>query len=101
MKNEEKVVLLKIKDLSVELINLIDAMTKDEEVAPTIKEEPKKVVTLVEVRTALAKLSRDGFTSEVRSLLKKYGADKLSGINEKDYEALLEDAKNLKTKEGE
>ena len=100
MKKEEKVVLLKIKDLSVELINLIDAMTKDE-AAPTVKEEPKKVVTLVEVRTALAKLSRDGFTSEVRSLLKKYGADKLSGINEKDYEALLEDAKNLKVKEGE
>lgn len=100
MKNEEKVVLLKIKDLSVELINLIDVMTKDE-AAPTVKEEPKKVVTLVEVRTALAKLSRDGFTSEVRSLLKKYGADKLSGINEKDYEALLEDAKNLKVEEGE
>lgn len=100
MKKEEKVVLLKIKDLSVELINLIDAMTKDEAV-PTVNEEPKKVVTLVEVRTALAKLSRDGFTSEVRSLLKKYGADKLSGINEKDYEALLEDAKNLKVKEGE
>lgn len=100
MKKEEKVVLLKIKDLSVELINLIDAMTKDE-AAPTVKEESKKVVTLVEVRTALAKLSRDGFTSEVRSLLKKYGADKLSGINEKDYEALLEDAKNLKVEDGE
>ena len=100
MKKEEKVVLLKIKDLSVELINLIDAMTKDE-AAPTVKEESKKVVTLVEVRTALAKLSRDGFTSEVRSLLKKYGADKLSEINEKDYEALLEDAKNLKVEEGE
>lgn len=96
MEKDVKDILLKIKDLSIELINLIDLVSKDEP-----SQELEKTVTLVEVRTALAKLSRDGFTSEVRTLLKKYGADKLSSINEKDYAALLKDAEKLKDKEGE
>ncbi len=98
MENEVKVVLMKIKELSLELIKAIDVATQEEKEEKAI--ESKKEVTLVEVRSVLAGLSRDGFTSEVRELLKKYGSSKLSDVKENDYEALLNDAKELKQKEG-
>lgn len=56
----------------------------------------KKEITLEEVRSVLADISRDGKTAEVRALLKKYGASKLSEINPENYESLLADAEVLK-----
>ena len=56
----------------------------------------KKQVTLEEVRTVLAELSRNGNTQEVKELLRKYGAEKLSLIKPEDYEALLKDAEEIK-----
>ncbi len=35
--------------------------------------------------------ARKGFTAEVRSLIQKYGADKLSGIDAAQYEAFLKE----------
>ena len=55
----------------------------------------KKEVTLIEVRTALAKLSKEGYTNDVTALLNKYGADKLSAVNPNDYESILKDAEVL------
>lgn len=100
MNDELKVVLTKIKELSLELIKAIDVLINEPSDAPSENKEEKRKVSLTEVRTVLAGLSRDGFTSEVKELLKKYGADKLSSINENDYEALLNDAEVLKEKEG-
>jgi hypothetical protein len=55
-----------------------------------VKEEPK--ITLEDVRARLAQLSRDGKTAQVKALIQKYGANKLSEVNPDDYEALLLDA---------
>jgi hypothetical protein len=44
------------------------------------------------VRAVLAEKSRAGHTAEVRELLQKYGADKLSAVDPANYEALLKDA---------
>ena len=57
---------------------------------------PKKEIALEQVRAVLAELSHDGLTAEVRELLQKYGAQKLSGIDPKHYAALLQDAEGLK-----
>ena len=57
--------------------------------------EEAKPITLEQVRKVLAELSRNGFTEDVRTLLKKYGSDKLSGIKQEDYQALLEDARGI------
>ena len=58
--------------------------------------EPKQVgpkkITLEQVRAVLAEKSQDGFTSEVRALLEKYGAKRLSEIDPANYQALLFDA---------
>lgn len=59
------------------------------------KKEAKPVLTLEEVRTVLAEKSRNGFTSEIKELLKKYGASKLSEVDPKNYEALLKDTEEL------
>ena len=59
------------------------------------KEEAKPALTLEEVRNVLAEKSRNGFTSEIKELLKKYGASKLSEVDSKNYEALLKDTEEL------
>lgn len=64
---------------------------KPEAVAP-VKEPP---LTLEAVRAVLAEKSRSGLTAEVRSLLQKYGASKLSEIAPAKYRALLSDAEVL------
>jgi hypothetical protein len=62
--------------------------------ATTPKTEPKPV-TLEEVRAVLAEKSRAGHTAEVRGLLEKHGAAKLSLIDPSEYAALLVDAEGL------
>ena len=52
----------------------------------------KKELTLEEVRAVLADKSRAGFTEQVKELLKKHGADKLSAVDPAEYKALLADA---------
>jgi hypothetical protein len=55
-----------------------------------------KPVSLEQVRAVLAEKSQAGFTAEVRGLLEKHGAPKLSQIDPANYAALLADAEGLK-----
>ena len=59
------------------------------------KLKTKPTLTLEEVRAVLADKSRAGHTAEIRELLKKYGASKLSLVDPKHYEALLRKAEVL------
>ena len=49
-------------------------------------------ITFEEVRTRLAELSRDGKTVEVRQLIAKFGATKLSEVDPKHYSAIMDGA---------
>ena len=60
---------------------------------PTAPAEP--ALTLEQVRAVLADKSRMGFTAEIRTLLQKYGAPKLSGIDPVHYKALAAEAEVL------
>ena len=53
------------------------------------------VLTLEQIRAVLADKSRKGHTAEIRALLQKYGASKLSGIDPVHYNALLSDVEVL------
>ena len=53
-------------------------------------------LTLEAVRAVLADKSRAGFTTQIRSLLQKHGADRLSEVDPVHYKALLADAEGLK-----
>lgn len=55
------------------------------------QEEPKSY-TLEEVRAAMAVLTRKGKAKEVKGLLEFFGAKNLSGVDPKDYAALMEKA---------
>ncbi|MXP78353.1 rRNA biogenesis protein rrp5 [Lachnospiraceae bacterium WCA-9-b2] len=59
------------------------------------QEQEEKPLTLEEVRAVLAEKSRSGHTEEVRELLNKHGADKLSEIDPAEYPALLAEAEVL------
>lgn len=62
----------------------------------TAKAEPEvEVPTLEEVRAVLAEKSRAGHTAEVKELLEKHGAPKLSGIDPAEYPALLAEVEVL------
>ena len=63
------------------------------EAAPQPKKEPE--LKLEDVRAVLADMSRKGYTAQIRELLQKYGASKLSGVDPKNYKALLKDVEGL------
>ncbi len=63
-----------------------------EQPAPEQKTEP---VTFVQLRSRLSEISRSGHTAEVKELIAKYGAEKLSDIAESDYAAVLAEAEGL------
>lgn len=71
---------------------------KDEPQETTAKEQTapeQQTVTFVELRSRLSEISRNGHTAEVKEILSKFGADKLSDVAESDYTALLAEAEVL------
>ena len=71
--------------------NLIQAAKALKDIFSSTEEE-KKSVSLEDVRAVLAEKSRRGFTEEVKKIISKHGADRLSGIDPSEYESLLSEA---------
>jgi hypothetical protein len=57
--------------------------------------EPVKEYTFTEVRTILADKSKAGHTAEVKEILAKHGAEKLSEIKPEEYAAVIAEAEVL------
>jgi len=68
--------------------------TKEE---PPVQQHIKesKTIGIETVRAVLAEKSREGKTRDVKALLMKYDAGKLSGVKPEDYAALLAEAEVL------
>lgn len=64
-------------------------------IAPVPEKHTQPKITIDQVRAVLAEKSGDGKTAEVKALLYKYDAGKLSGVKPEDYAALLEEARKL------
>lgn len=94
---KKEVVKLVVKDLEM-LISHLKELLVDEEDGKVEKPraEPSKKISLEDVRAVLAKLSQHGKTAEVKDLLTKYGATKLSDVDEGKYKDLLKDAEGIK-----
>ena len=61
---------------------------------PAVKAEPEKEpikYSFTDVRKAFADKSHAGFTAQVKELISKYGASRLSDVKEEDYQALMAD----------
>ncbi len=70
----------RLKELSVAIEELCSELSP-----PEVKQE--------EVRRVLAEMSKCGKTAEVKALLEKYGASKLSEVKPENYADLLTAAK--------
>lgn len=62
----------------------------------TVEPQQKLEIQLEKVRGVLAEKSRAGFTEDVREIIKRHGADRLSGIASEEYRAVIEEAEALK-----
>ena len=83
-----------MRSLADSIQAVCDAMASDESAETPVQEEPA-AEPLEQVRGVLADKSRSGKTAEVRAIIQKYGADRLSEIDPKDYPAVLKDAEVL------
>lgn len=89
--------------ITTEYLNTFDSIydpEKDEPQAEGTKEKPapkkaEATVTFVQLRSRLSEISRSGHTQEVKELIAKYGAEKLSDLAEIDFAAVLEEAEGL------
>ena len=90
-----------LRSLAESIQAVCDAMTSDSQPEQEAKpaEKPKAVkvpeIPLEKVRAVLAEKSQAGFTAEVRDIIRKHGADKLSGIDPAKYADVLKDAEVL------
>ena len=93
------------KQLAVELarcgnalIALAAAMNteKPETAVPAEEPKPAETIPLERVRSVLADKSRLGHTADVKALLQKHGAVKLSEVDPEEYAVLLAEAEALK-----
>ena len=62
---------------------------------PETAEKEEKPATLEDIRALMAQKSQDGKSKEVKELLQKYGAAKLSAVKPEDYPALMQEAQVL------
>ena len=82
-----------INDIANYLTGLFNADAENAaDPAPAV---PEPQLDFEDVRAILAAKSRDGFTTQIRALLQKYGAQKLSKIDPVNYKSLVEDAEGL------
>ena len=75
------------------LLRMADALMEKQEEVPAAEEEkkPEKKLSLEDVRRVAADKARQGHTDEVRQLIQKFGADKLSGVDAANYPAMMEE----------
>ncbi|MDC7248468.1 MAG: hypothetical protein PQJ49_00920 [Sphaerochaetaceae bacterium] len=88
----------KIFELCVGLLNNLIESKESIEIATKEtnlqikKEVEKQILKLEDVRKVLVAKSREGYTKQIRALLIKYGADKLSEIKPVNYQNLVDEA---------
>jgi hypothetical protein len=87
-----------LKELSKIVVMMAEEMTstnvtKKEEIKPDIKKE--EVITIEQVRAVLAEKSQSGKQPEVKALILKFGANKLTDVDPSHYKALLMEAGEL------
>lgn len=72
-----------------------DTAPEPKETTPAPDPAPQPSLTLVDVRSKLADLRRNGKGAEIKDLLKKFGADRLTEVPEDKYPELMEKAEAL------
>jgi hypothetical protein len=83
----------------VEPVEVVEPVSNPEPLEVPVKtntpEKNKTSITLEAVRARLSKLSNFGKQAEIKQLLNKYGASKLTDIAKEHYEAVYHEAEGL------
>ena len=74
---------------------IVEGMSEEPKTVGLTKKEEAPAISLEKVRGVLAGKSQDGYSAEVRAIVSKYGASRLSDIDPKDYAAVLKDAEAI------
>ena len=85
--------------MTSEYINTFEEICTESD--PPKQPEPvqeEKPVDRSAVRAKLAELTRLGFSDEVKALLKKHGAERLSAVDDAELPALMKEAEALESK---
>ena len=82
-----------IRGLAEQLISIADRLEGESKQQKS--ESAAKTISYTDIRKILADKSRAGHTAEIRDILEKHGAAKLSAIDPKEYEAILKEAEVL------
>jgi len=83
------------ENLAASIGVILDALESDGELEEVKPKKEEKGYELEEVRKILADKSRAGYTDQIRDLLQKYGAKKLSEIEPSEYKDLVQDVEQL------
>ena len=91
-----------IAELIGVLHRLVDVLEEFVQSTPSneqskVSESEESSPTLEEIRTVLARLSVEGHSAAVKSLISKFGADKLSELAPEHYATLLKEAERIGT----
>lgn len=98
-------VIQKLLKVAEDLKNLSESVQSvctvvSEGLSPEEEQEQEQIedksVEFEKVRGVLANKSREGHTAKIKEIIKKYGADKLSEVDPKDYPAILKEVEGLK-----
>ena len=79
----------------IEIANTLAGMFYSQAAEDAPPEEKPKSLTLEEVRHRMTVIAQAGYSAEVKALITKYGARKLSDIDPSQFEGLLKEADAL------
>ena len=80
-----------LRSLAEKLNKIADSISQDDRT----DEAPKEEIPYVDVRKKLAEKSRAGFTDQIKEIIQKHGANKLSDLDLKEYESVLQEVEAL------
>ena len=69
--------------------------TVKEQKQNAVQEQQEQPATLEGIRALMAQKTQEGKSKEIKELLQKYGAAKLSAVKPEDYPALMQEAQVL------
>lgn len=69
--------------------------TVKEQKQNAVQEQQEQPATLEGIRALMAQKTQEGKSKEIKELLQKYGAVKLSAVKPEDYPALMQEAQVL------
>ncbi|MPQ44595.1 hypothetical protein GBZ86_12660 [Clostridium tarantellae] len=86
-----------LQNLNVGNATFKESINVDKIVTEEIEQPKKEIkeISLEEVRAKIASLSKSGKQTEVKALIKKFGANKLTEVSKENYEQLLKEAEEI------